>query len=53
VKGDIKEALLKAKGEKVSGSVFVRSFDFRVTKSGESFVTGYVSDQGCIIGFKV
>jgi len=53
VKLDVKAALGKKHGDRVSGSVYVCSFDFRVTKSGESFVTGYVSDQGCIIGFKV
>jgi 3'-5' exoribonuclease len=44
---------MKAKGDKVSGSVYVRSFDYRFTKSGDPFVTGYVSSQGCIINFKV
>ena len=53
VKVDIKAALMKTNGDKVSGSVYVRSFDYRVTKSGDTFVHGYVSDQGCIIGFKV
>jgi len=53
LKIDIKAALMKSKGDKVSGSVFVRSFDYRVTKSGDTFVTGYVSNQGCSIGFKV
>ena len=44
---------MKTKGEKVSGSVYVRTFDYRVTKSGDSFVTGYVIDHGCVINFKV
>ena len=53
MKLDIKATLKKGKGEKVNGCVYVRSFDCRVTKSGDPFVTGYVSDKGCIIGFKI
>jgi len=53
VKVDIKAALKKVKGEKVNGSVYVRSVDYRVTKSGDTFVTGHISDQGCVIGFKI
>jgi 3'-5' exoribonuclease len=53
VKVDIKAALLKAHDEKVSGSVYVRTYDYRVTKSGAPFVFGYVNDQGCSISFRV
>lgn len=52
MKVDIKMALIKAKGEKVSGSVFVRSFDYRMTTKNEPFVYGYIGDQGFSIGFR-
>ena len=53
VKVDIKAALVKRHDEKVSGSVYVRSFRYKTGSNGKQFVKGILCDQESIIGFVV
>lgn len=50
---DIKACLDKAKGEKVSGTVYIRAHEYKTANSGKGFASGQFTDQGNVIPFKV
>jgi 3'-5' exoribonuclease len=53
VKIDLKAAMTKKHDEKVSGSVYIRSFRYKTGNNGKPFVKGVLCDQESTIGFVV
>jgi len=53
VKVDIKAAMTKRHDEKVSGSVYIRSFRYKTGNNGKPFAKGVLCDQESTIGFVV
>jgi 3'-5' exoribonuclease len=52
-KVNIEAVMTKTQGEKVSGSVYVCSYEYKTAKNGEPFVRGAVRDQKATVEFKV